>query len=206
MFEGPSGIKQVRAFVHKRLNTASGPYQMFGHLADAIIVTNRLEKGNMVSRFVYREEVPVRYLREVAASKWCMEAMTKGAGACGVIALTLEYGHDPLPVGKRDPFAEDRVGFTGETSHFLHPIFRVYETGDVMGTEPATGWFSAENKTQLAEQPLTDWDRPEFREDVGSLFDRLMDRHKNYLFRQAGHDARTPMDTDLEEADGDSDL
>jgi len=138
-------VEKLKRRIHLRLNTMSGPYQMFGHLADCIIVTHRInpaaDNAKPISKYVYLEEVPVKYLQTVGASKWCQEEAKLGAETCGLIQLTLEYGHDPKPIGQRDPFAEDRVGFTGDTSHFLHPVFRSFEVGDILNKPLKTQWY-----------------------------------------------------------------
>jgi len=53
----PDGIDQLTDLVLKRINTASGPYQMIGMLADAIL----MHKDGMIQ---YLEEVPISYLHE----------------------------------------------------------------------------------------------------------------------------------------------
>lgn len=173
-------LRKAQRRIHERLNTMSGPYQMFGHLADVIVVSHRLNLTKSVSKWVYREEVPVKYLQNVGAAKWCQEETELGAQACGVIQLTLEYGKGAEP-GKRDPFSEDRVGFTGDTSHFLHPVFRSYEKGALVGKPQKAQWYMAENKTQLSEQPLTDWDRPDYHEQVSKLLKRVARRQVGWL-------------------------
>ena len=114
--------------VVKRLNTAGGPYQMFGQLVDIILFYTPL--GSQSPIITYREEVPLKYVL-IGVEKWCAKEKTNGGGSrpggvCSYVQVSLEYGKDHRPIGSRDPFAEDRVGITGETSHFLHPILRSY--------------------------------------------------------------------------------
>jgi hypothetical protein len=102
----------------------------------------------------------------MAVKKWCREQ--GGAGSiCGFITVTMEYGKDPRPLGKRDPFAENRVGKTGPTSHFLHPIFRVFA--------PMTGgeWKRIAEE-QLAEHSLTDWSGERYTTQMWSLMARCV--------------------------------
>jgi hypothetical protein len=95
---------------------------------------------------VYLEEVPVDYSEDLAhrlcqshtrghdgngkdSSHGTSAGVGAGAsnGACTLARFTLEYGKTDKPLGERDPFALDRVGLTGETSHFLHPVMRSFK-------------------------------------------------------------------------------
>ena len=65
-----------------RIDHASGPYQMFGYLADVILL---VYKGDQFWT-EYREEVPVGIM-DHQANVWCEQAQADG---CSYVALTLE--------------------------------------------------------------------------------------------------------------------
>jgi len=116
--------------------------------------------------------------------KWCKQG---GVGSlCGFVAITMEYGKDPRPVGKRDVFAENRVGRTGETSHFLHPIFRVFAPSS------KGGWAEIE-KTQLAEHSLTDWSGERFQIQMQTVYKRVHRSQKAAFLSMAKKKAKKEM-------------
>lgn len=98
----------------KRINEASGPYQMFGELADVVL----LRDGG---RFEYLEEFPVHLLAQ-------LEELT-GREAGEVIVMLMEYGPD-FSGPEKDTFRVDRS--TGDPleahrSNFLHPVLYYYK-------------------------------------------------------------------------------
>ncbi|XP_069976996.1 FAD-dependent oxidoreductase domain-containing protein 2 [Penaeus vannamei] len=95
----------------KRINEASAPYQMFGELADVIL----LREGGR--RFEYLEDFPVHLLAR-------LEAVT-GRDAGPLVVVLMEYGPD-FSGPDKDTFRVDRA--TGDPleahrSNFLHPVF-----------------------------------------------------------------------------------
>eukprot|EP00731_Ephydatia_muelleri_P029142 Em0020g786a len=106
----------VDLFEHmlKRINEASGPYQMFGVLADIAII---------------RENATVEYLEEVPRRALSTFQDLTGHGTGPLILWTYQYGKSYSGPGK-DVLREDRA--TGEPlkadkSNFLHPVIYYYE-------------------------------------------------------------------------------
>ncbi|XP_015768238.1 PREDICTED: FAD-dependent oxidoreductase domain-containing protein 2-like [Acropora digitifera] len=98
----------------KRINEASGIYQMFGVLGEVIILR---ENGNVE----YFEEFPIRLVHRFA------EYTGRPAGP--MIVLNMEYGKGFSGAGK-DTFHSERA--TGEpsdahNSNFLHPVLYFYK-------------------------------------------------------------------------------
>ncbi|XP_077980798.1 FAD-dependent oxidoreductase domain-containing protein 2-like isoform X2 [Glandiceps talaboti] len=99
----------------KRINEASGTYQMFGVLGDVIVLR---EDG---TQYEYFEEFPVKLIPDFKAKT--------GKDAEQIIVILMEYGKNFSGPGK-DPFRGDRA--TGEpidahNSNFLHPVFYYYD-------------------------------------------------------------------------------
>ncbi|XP_072042919.1 FAD-dependent oxidoreductase domain-containing protein 2-like [Amphiura filiformis] len=109
-------ITELLNNIIKRLNEASGIYQMFGILVDVIILKN---SG---TEYVYVEEFPVKLLHQL--QEVC------GHDASSVFVVSLEYGHDFSGPGK-DVFRLDRgtgSGSEAEAANFLHPIIYYYKS------------------------------------------------------------------------------
>ncbi|KAJ7382594.1 FAD-dependent oxidoreductase domain-containing protein 2 [Desmophyllum pertusum] len=107
-------ITEVINVIIKRINEASGIYQMFGVLGEVMI----LRKNGQVE---YYEEFPIRLVHQ-------FEEFT-GRPAGPMIVLNMEYGKDFSGAGK-DTFKSDRA--TGEPaeahkSNFLHPVLYFYK-------------------------------------------------------------------------------
>eukprot|EP00658_Telonema_sp_P-2_P073213 TRINITY_DN6226_c0_g1_i3.p1 TRINITY_DN6226_c0_g1~~TRINITY_DN6226_c0_g1_i3.p1 ORF type:complete len:348 (+),score=74.46 TRINITY_DN6226_c0_g1_i3:728-1771(+) len=146
-------IELVTRAILWRVDHASGIYQVFGFLADVILLLHRGDRFWVE----YREEVPV-FSMDVATKRWCIAA---GADRCDYVALTMEYGEGPSRKElkewersklTRDPFSPHRVGETGRDSHFLHPILRYYS-----GQQSSDREFHLRSTLQLPEHPLTVW-------------------------------------------------
>ncbi|CAI8049527.1 FAD-dependent oxidoreductase domain-containing protein 2 [Geodia barretti] len=100
-------------YMIKRINEASGPYQMFGVLADVALLR---DNGTVV----YLEEVPVQSLPAI-------HEMT-GHKPGRMVIWDFEYGPDYSGPGE-DVLREDRaIGdpFQGDNSNFLHPVLYYY--------------------------------------------------------------------------------
>lgn len=108
-------LNELMNMILKRINEASGTYQMFDILSDVMILHN--DGVN----FTYLEEFPVNLLHEI-------EKHT-GHKAERVIVLIMEYGKDFSGPGN-DVFRINRA--TGEpsdahNSNFLHPVFYYFD-------------------------------------------------------------------------------
>lgn len=107
---------QLLTHIVKRINEASGIYQMFGILGDVIILSQNGEE------YTYLEEFPINILHRLEVE--C------GYQASRVIAIVMQYGANFSGPGN-DIFRVDRA--TGEpsdahTSNFLHPVLYYYDT------------------------------------------------------------------------------
>ncbi|XP_074647210.1 FAD-dependent oxidoreductase domain-containing protein 2-like [Tubulanus polymorphus] len=102
-------------YVIKRINEASGIYQMFQMLADVIILKDD-------NQFVYLEEYPLELVPSIPN--------VTGHDAEQVIVVVMEYGKNFSGPGK-DVFKQDRaIGDPHRSfqSNFLHPVFYYYKT------------------------------------------------------------------------------
>lgn len=109
-------VSQLLTVILKRINEASGPYQMFEMLGDIVLFTNDGDS------FVYIEEFPVHLLHKLYDYT--------GLNGTAVMVIVMEYGHNFSGPGK-DVFRTSRA--TGEpseahTSNFLHPVFYFYRS------------------------------------------------------------------------------
>jgi len=109
-------ISQLLPTIIKRINEASGPYQMFQYLSDIIIFRNDH------TSFELLEEFPVELLHELPQHT--------GHEVNDMIVILLEYGTDFSGPGN-DVFNLERA--TGDPSdahrsNFLHPVFYYYRT------------------------------------------------------------------------------
>ncbi|XP_059153473.1 FAD-dependent oxidoreductase domain-containing protein 2-like [Physella acuta] len=100
----------------KRMNEASGPYQMFQMLGDVFLFS---DDGQSVKVL---EEYPINVLHKLPEYT--------GHNASSLLVVVLEYGHNFSGPG-RDVFRLNRA--TGEpseahTSNFLHPVIYYYKT------------------------------------------------------------------------------
>ncbi|KAK3091462.1 hypothetical protein FSP39_019980 [Pinctada imbricata] len=145
-------ITQLMNTIIKRLNEASGTYQMFGVLGDVIILKNNGLEFEML------EEYPINLIHKLYE--------TSGHQGNRIIAIVMEYGRDFSGPGN-DIFRIDRA--TGEpseahTSNFLHPVLYYYEqlpTEKEMNTKPS-GVALPRPKLlhHIVEDFLTSWDGP----------------------------------------------
>jgi thioredoxin reductase len=132
-------------YMLKRINEASGPYQMFGVLADVALLR---DNGTVV----YLEEVPIQTLPAI-------ESMT-GHSAGPLVLWNFQYGPDYSGPGK-DVLREDRAigdAFQGDRSNFLHPVLYYYKqfpssyTGLRQGNLPPADLYH-----HIVENFLTEW-------------------------------------------------
>lgn len=142
-------IVEVVNVILKRINEASGIYQMFGVLGEVMILRDN-------GKVEYYEEFPIRLVHQ-------FEEFT-GRPAGPMIVLNMEYGKDFSGAGK-DTFKSDRAtGEPGEAhkSNFLHPVIYFYkepptalpkETKEVVLPRP-------DRLHHMVEDFLTQWTAP----------------------------------------------
>eukprot|EP00079_Xenopus_tropicalis_P034645 XP_017948416.1 PREDICTED: FAD-dependent oxidoreductase domain-containing protein 2 isoform X1 [Xenopus tropicalis] len=109
-------ISQLLNVLLKRMNEASGLYQMFGVLADVILL------GEDSNDFEYLEEVPAGILPMLE------ESTGRKVKDTGLFVLMMEYGKN-FSGPDKDVFHYNRaIGEAGEAwrSNFLHPVVYYY--------------------------------------------------------------------------------
>ncbi|XP_051015860.1 FAD-dependent oxidoreductase domain-containing protein 2 isoform X1 [Acomys russatus] len=121
-------ITQLTSSIIRRVNEASGLYQMFSVLADVILL-----KENATA-FEYLEEFPMQMLAQ-------LETLTGRAARHGLFVINMEYGKN-FSGPEKDVFYYDRsVAHTEDAwmSNFLHPVIYYYRnlpTGELASTLP----------------------------------------------------------------------
>ncbi|XP_071774619.1 FAD-dependent oxidoreductase domain-containing protein 2 [Centroberyx gerrardi] len=139
---------QLQSWILKRVNEASGPYQMFGVLGDVILLQG--------SRCEYLEEFPVQALPQLSSLSG------REVSKHGLLVLVLQYGlnrTDSLGPGR----AESEWTRAWK-SNFLHPVLYYYDTLPTerdMRHRPS-GWPLPRPKAvhHMIEDFLTEWDGP----------------------------------------------
>jgi len=143
-------VTDLVPFIIKRINEASGPYQMFGRLCDVIAL-----RGDT---FDYFEEFPSNLI-------YAFEQYT-GSAVSEIIVVSLEYGAN-FSAPEADPFRVGRA--TGEPadaarSNFLHPVFYYYKQLPSKSAMKARApWETLPRPDRLhhtVEDFLTHWDMP----------------------------------------------
>ena len=168
-----TGKTHTLKHVSQRVNTASSLYQMYGTLADVILI-DTLQKSNkdssneelidVLNGAGYFKDVPLKMVREGRFS-FNMDARFSASKTSKLIAtVTLEYGEDfhgrfILDHGELNP-ANGR-GYTDEEwenrpSFFLHPVLRLYRAqkkfGSLFFTDSGLLYTA-----HLEEELTTDW-------------------------------------------------
>ncbi|XP_069855525.1 FAD-dependent oxidoreductase domain-containing protein 2 isoform X1 [Dipodomys merriami] len=108
-------ITQLTSSIIRRINEASGLYQMFGVLADIILLNEN------ATAFEYLEEFPVQMLAQ-------LETLTGRKAQHGLFVINMEYGKN-FSGPDKDVFFYDRsVGHIEDAwqSNFLHPVLYYY--------------------------------------------------------------------------------
>lgn len=144
---------QLTSAIVRRVNEASGLYQMFSVLADVILL-----KENAMA-FEYLEEFPVQMLAQ-------LETITGRKARHGLFVVNMEYGRN-FSGPDKDVFFYDRsVGHTEDAwqSNFLHPVVYYYRhlpTEQEVRFRPA-GWALPRPTAihHVVEDFLTDWTAP----------------------------------------------
>ncbi|XP_012331776.3 FAD-dependent oxidoreductase domain-containing protein 2 [Aotus nancymaae] len=146
-------ITQLTSSIVRRVNEASGLYQMFGVLADVILL-----KENATA-FEYLEEFPLHMLAQ-------LEMLTGRKAQHGLFVINMEYGRN-FSGPNKDVFFDNRsVGHTEDAwqSNFLHPVIYYYRhlpTEQEVRFRPAH-WRLPRPAAihHIVEDFLTDWTAP----------------------------------------------
>uniref|UniRef100_UPI00358EE1F6 FAD-dependent oxidoreductase domain-containing protein 2 isoform X1 n=1 Tax=Myxine glutinosa TaxID=7769 RepID=UPI00358EE1F6 len=146
-------ISQLFITIVRRINEASGPYQMFSVLADVVLL-----KKN-ATEFEYLEEYPISALSD-------FEANTGRVADEALFVINLEYGKNFSGPGL-DVFSDGRADinpFEAWNSNFLHPVIYYYlrlPTANKMQFRPK-GWTLPRPTSihHIVEDFLTVWTAP----------------------------------------------
>ncbi|XP_031527540.1 FAD-dependent oxidoreductase domain-containing protein 2 isoform X2 [Vicugna pacos] len=146
-------ITQLASAIIRRVNEASGLYQMFSVLADVVLL-----KENATA-FEYLEEFPMRMLAQ-------LESITGRQARHGLFVINMEYGKN-FSGPDKDVFFYDRsVGHTEDAwqSNFLHPVIYYYRhlpTEQEVRFRPADWPLPRPTAIHhIVEDFLTDWTAP----------------------------------------------
>ncbi|XP_006890221.1 PREDICTED: FAD-dependent oxidoreductase domain-containing protein 2 [Elephantulus edwardii] len=146
-------VTQLTNAIIRRVNEASGLYQMFGVLADVVLL-----KEN-ATRFEYLEEFPMQMLAQ-------LETLTGREAKHGLFVINLEYGRNYSGPDKDVFFYDRSVGHMEDAwqSNFLHPVIYFYRhlpTEQEMRFRPAD-WPLPRPAAihHIVEDFLTDWTAP----------------------------------------------
>ncbi|XP_038406614.1 FAD-dependent oxidoreductase domain-containing protein 2 [Canis lupus familiaris] len=146
-------ISQLTNSIVRRVNEASGLYQMFSVLADIILL-----KENATA-FEYLEEFPMQMLAQ-------LETITGRKAQHGLFVINMEYGRN-FSGPDKDVFFYDRsVGHTEDAwqSNFLHPVIYYYRhlpTEQEVRFRPADWALPRPTAIHhIVEDFLTDWTAP----------------------------------------------
>uniref|UniRef100_A0A8C3WDV8 FAD-dependent oxidoreductase domain-containing protein 2 n=1 Tax=Catagonus wagneri TaxID=51154 RepID=A0A8C3WDV8_9CETA len=146
-------VTQLASAIIRRINEASGLYQMFSVLADVVLM-----KENATA-FEYLEEFPMQMLAQ-------LETITGRKARHGLFVVNMEYGRN-FSGPDKDVFYYDRsVGYTEDAwlSNFLHPVIYYYRhlpTEQEVRFRPAD-WPLPRPAAihHVVEDFLTDWTAP----------------------------------------------
>uniref|UniRef100_A0A8C5XZ76 FAD-dependent oxidoreductase domain-containing protein 2 n=1 Tax=Microcebus murinus TaxID=30608 RepID=A0A8C5XZ76_MICMU len=146
-------VTQLTSAIVRRVNEASGLYQMFSVLADVVLL-----KEN-ASAFEYLEEFPVLMLPQ-------LETLTGRKARHGLFVINMEYGKNFSGPDKDVFFHGRSVGYTEDAwqSNFLHPVIYYYRqlpTEQEVRFRPAH-WPLPRPAAihHILEDFLTDWTAP----------------------------------------------
>ncbi|XP_006156574.1 FAD-dependent oxidoreductase domain-containing protein 2 [Tupaia chinensis] len=146
-------ITQLTSTIIRRVNEASGLYQMFGVLADIVLL-----KENATA-FQYLQEFPMQMLAQ-------LETLVGRTARHGLFVINMEYGRN-FSGPDKDVFFYDRsVGHTEDAwqSNFLHPVIYYYRdlpTEQEVRFRPAHWPLPRPTAIHhIVEDFLTDWTAP----------------------------------------------
>ncbi|XP_065599109.1 FAD-dependent oxidoreductase domain-containing protein 2 [Cyrtonyx montezumae] len=146
-------ITQLTNSIIRRVNEASGLYQMFSVLADIILLREN------ATEFEYLEEYPVGILAE-------LETQTGRKAPAGLFVVIMEYGRN-FSGDDKDVFYYNRA--VGEAQHawqsnFLHPVIYYYRhlptEREVRLRPPDWPLPRPDAIHHIVEDFLTDWTAP----------------------------------------------
>ncbi|XP_074682642.1 FAD-dependent oxidoreductase domain-containing protein 2 [Strix aluco] len=146
-------ITQLTNSIIKRVNEASGLYQMFSVLADIILLREN------ATAFEYLEEYPVGVLAE-------LEMQTGRKAPSGLFVIIMEYGRN-FSGADKDVFYYNRA--VGEAQHawqsnFLHPVIYFYKhlptEREMRLQHPDWPLPRPDAVHHIVEDFLTDWTAP----------------------------------------------
>ncbi|OXB77472.1 UNVERIFIED_CONTAM: hypothetical protein H355_015764 [Colinus virginianus] len=146
-------ITQLTNSIVKRVNEASGLYQMFSVLADIVLLREN------ATEFEYLEEYPVGILAE-------LETQTGRKAPAGLFVVIMEYGRN-FSGDDKDVFYYNRA--VGEAQHawqsnFLHPVIYYYRRlpteREVRLRPPDWPLPRPDAIHHIVEDFLTDWTAP----------------------------------------------
>lgn len=138
---------QLSSWILKRVNEASGPYQMFQVLGDIILLQGSHNK--------YLEEFPLQALAQFSS-------LSGYKVTNGLIILVMQYGKKKIDYLGRNRAETDWT--RAWKSNFLHPVLYYYDrlpTEEEMRLRPH-GWPLPRPKAihHMVEDFLTEWDGP----------------------------------------------
>ncbi|NXJ06259.1 FXRD2 protein, partial [Odontophorus gujanensis] len=146
-------ITQLTNSIIRRVNEASGLYQMFSVLADIVLLREN------ATEFEYLEEYPVGILAE-------LETQTGRKAPAGLFVIIMEYGRN-FSGDDKDVFYYNRA--VGEAQHawqsnFLHPVIYYYRhlptEREVRLRPPDWPLPRPDAIHHIVEDFLTDWTAP----------------------------------------------
>ncbi|KAM6215927.1 FAD-dependent oxidoreductase domain-containing protein 2 [Rhynchocyon petersi] len=146
-------ITQLTSAIIRRVNEASGLYQMFSVLADIVLL-----KENAAA-FEYLEEFPMQMLAQ-------LETLTGRQARHGLFVISLEYGRNYSGPDKDVFFYDRSVGYMQDAwqSNFLHPVIYFYRqlpTEQEVRFRPADWPLPRPTAIHhILEDFLTDWTAP----------------------------------------------
>ncbi|XP_048575834.1 FAD-dependent oxidoreductase domain-containing protein 2 isoform X2 [Nematostella vectensis] len=145
-------LTELMGVILRRINEASGIYQMFGILGEVMI----FRPDNTVE---YYEEFPIRLIHKFEEYS--------GSAAGPMLVINMEYGKDYSGPGK-DVFRGNRAAAAGvpsvaHHSNFLHPVLYFYKTPPTVAPKDADNHYELprpDDMHVMVEDFLTLWDAP----------------------------------------------
>lgn len=141
-------ISQLQSWILRRVNEASGTYQMFGVLVDIILLHG--------SHCEYLEEFPLQALPQLSALSG------RSISDHGLLVLVMQYGLNQTDT--LGPGRAESEWTKAWKSNFLHPVLYYYKTlpTDKDMRQRPVGWPlpRPEAVHHMVEDFLTEWDQP----------------------------------------------
>ena len=183
----------THALMHasQRINTASSLYQMYGTLADVILIDatstqNAYPTVNGVMEDAmrgarYHIDVPMKMLRDGVFVTGPSNETGRSAGGGFIVTITMEFGetfHGRFVVdhGSRNTRTGEFLSeaeLENQRNLFLHPVLRLFRRASRRdGTVAIEPNSQPEYTVHLAEDLATDWTHPTVHRDVMRKFIR----------------------------------